>query len=158
MKQVGLDVTGIAPRIVTVDEQFARAGLQYRVMAWMAGILAGLALIVAVIGLFGVMSFTVNQRVKEIGIRVALGAIPRRVASGIVLESLRLVSLGAAVGYGLSVLFALIARQLLFGVSAFDPVACVVVVAFLTALSLLACWSPARRASNVDPVVALRAE
>jgi putative ABC transport system permease protein len=96
--------------------------------------------------------------VKEIGIRMALGATPRRVASGNVFDSLRLVTLGALVGYGLSVALAFVARALLFGVSAFDPVACGVVAVLLAVIGLLACWAPARRASRVDPIVALRTE
>jgi putative ABC transport system permease protein len=157
-QQVGREVTGIAPRVLTVDDLFARALIQYRVVAWIGGILAALSLIVAVIGLYGVMSFAVNQRVKEIGIRIALGATPGRVASGIVVEAMRLVGAGAVVGYGLSVVIALIARTLLFGVSAFDPLACGVVVTFLGAIGIFACWLPARRAAKVDPMVALRAE
>ena len=158
LQQVGRQMTGIAPRILTVKDLFANVFIQYRIVAWVAGILASISLIVAVIGLYGLMSFAVNQRVKEIGIRIALGATPRRVASEIVLESLRLVALGGAAGYGLSVLISLAARTLLFGVSAFDPLACAVVVVFLGAIGLFACWMPARRASKVDPIVALRAE
>lgn len=158
LRQVAREVTGLVPNVLTVDDLLAGAFVQYRVLAWVAGMLAGISLIVAVIGLYGVMSFTVNQRVKEIGIRIALGATPRRVASGIVLESLCLVTLGAAAGYGLSVLIAQIARRLLLGVSPFNPVACGAVALFLAAIGILACWMPARRASKVDPIVALRAE
>lgn len=157
-QQVGRDVTGIVSRVLTVDDLFASVFIQYRVIAWVGGILAGISLIVAVVGLYGVMSFTVNQRVKEIGIRIALGATPGRVASGIVLESLRLVGVGAVVGYGLSVVIARIARRLLSGVGAFDPVACGVVAVFLAAVGVFACWMPARRAAKVDPMIALRAE
>ncbi|MBL9205813.1 MAG: ABC transporter permease [Opitutaceae bacterium] len=158
LHQVGRDVTGMAPRLQTVNDLFAQAYLQYRVVAWVASILAGLSLVVAVIGLYGVMSYAVNQRVKEIGIRVALGASPRRVASGVVLETLRLVAWGTVVGYALSVVLAVFARVYLFGVSPFDPVACGLVALFLAVVGLLACWIPARRAARVNPVVALRAE
>jgi predicted lysophospholipase L1 biosynthesis ABC-type transport system permease subunit len=158
LQQLGRETTGIAARVITVDEQFDRAFVQHRVIAWAAGMLAVISLIVAVIGLYGVMSFTVNQRVKEIGIRIALGATPGRVASGVVVESLRLVGMGAMLGYGLSVVITQVARKLLFGVSAFNPLACGVVALFLAAIGLLACWMPARRASKVDPIVALRAE
>lgn len=158
LRQAGLEVTGIAPRIVTVEELFATAGVQYRVIAWVAGMLAAISLIVAVIGLYGAMSFMVNQRVKEIGIRIALGATSGRVLAEIIFQSLRLVGVGAAVGYGLSVLITLAARTLLFGVSPFDPLVAGVVVLLLGALGLLACWFPARRAAKVDPMVALRAE
>lgn len=158
LQQVGRDVTGIAPRIVTVDDLFEGAAIQYRISACVSGILAALSLIVAVTGLYGVMSFTVSQRVKEIGIRIALGATPRSVASVIVFQCLRLVGLGAAAGYLLSVVIALAARALLQGVGAFDPMAGFAVVLFLATVGVFACWMPARRASRVDPVVALRAE
>ena len=156
--QLGRAVTGIAPRIQTVEEVFASAFLLYRVVAWVAGLLAGLSLIVAVIGLYGVMAFTVNQREKEIGIRMALGATSGRVIRGIVLESLGLVGVGAAVGYGLSLAISIVGRTILFGVDAFDPLAGVVVTVLLAVIGLFACWLPARRAAKVDPMVALRAE
>jgi predicted permease len=158
LQQVGREVTGIVPHVFTVDDVFAQAFMQHRVIAWVAGILAAISLIVAVIGLYGVMSYTVNQRVKEIGIRIALGVTPRRVASGIVLESLCLVGGGAVVGYGLSMALTVIARNMFVGVSAFEPVACAVVGLFLATIGVFACWMPARRASKVDPIVALRAE
>jgi predicted permease len=158
LREAGLSVTGIAPRIFVVDEVFANAALQFRVFAWVGGILAFISLLVAVIGLYGVMSFTVNQRVKEIGIRIALGATPGRVVSGIVFDSLRLVGIGAALGYGLSVMISRVARAMFSGVDALDPVVFVAVTLLLTALGLLACWIPARRAAKVDPVVTLRAE
>lgn len=156
--EVAREVTGMNPRFTTVDQLFAQAFVQYRIIAWVAGILAGLSLVVAVVGLHGVMSFTVNQRVKEIGIRMALGATPDRVASTIIRECLYLVGLGAVVGYGLSILLTLVARGLLFGVSAFDPVASLVVALSLGAVGMIACSVPARRASKVDPMIALRAE
>jgi ABC-type antimicrobial peptide transport system permease subunit len=75
-----------------------------------------------------------------------------------VLESLRLVVVGAAAGYGLSVVLSLVARTLFSHVSAFEPLACGLVALFLAATGILACWAPARRAARVDPVIALRAE
>ncbi len=158
LQEIGRDVTGLNPRILTVDDLYANVFIQYRVIAWVAGILAGLSLLVAVIGLYGVMAFTVNQRVKEIGIRIALGATPVRVASEVMFHSLRLVATGAAAGFGLSLLIAGVARTLLFGVAAFEPVASGAVALFLAVVGLVACWAPARRASSVDPIVALRAE
>ncbi|MBL9191955.1 MAG: ABC transporter permease [Opitutaceae bacterium] len=158
LHQIGRDATGMAPRVFTVKELFAEVYLQYRVVAWVAGILAGLSLIVAVTGLYGVMTYAVHQRVKEIGIRVALGASPRRVATGVLYETLRLVVWGTVLGYALSVVLAVFARVYLFGVSPFDPVACGLVALFLAIVGLLASWVPARRAARVNPVVALRAE
>lgn len=157
-QQVGREATGVDPRMLTVSDLFDSALIQYRVIAWVAGILAGLSLFVAVVGLHGVMAFTVNQRVREIGIRLALGATPGRVVSGIVLESLRIICVGAAAGYGLSVLISNAARTLLLGVSAADPLACAAVTLFLAAIGVVACWLPARRAARVDPMVALRCE
>jgi predicted permease len=157
-QQVGRAVTGVVPRVTPVEELFHEAFVQYRVMAWLAGILAVISLIVAVIGLHGVMSFAVNQRVREIGIRIALGATPKRVVSGIVFESLCLVGAGAVGGYGLSVGIAVIARNILQGLNAFNPLVGVAVTLLLAAVGLLACWMPARRAAKVDPMVALRAE
>jgi ABC-type antimicrobial peptide transport system permease subunit len=158
LQQLGREVTGIVPRILTVDDLFAAATVQFRVIAWGAGILAALSLIVAVIGLYGVMSFAVTQRVKEIGIRVALGATPGRVVSAIVRESMRLVGVGAVVGFGLSVMASSVARTFLFEVDAFDPLAGAIVALLLSAVAIPACWEPARRAAKVDPMVALRAE
>lgn len=157
-QQVGREATGIDPRMVTVSDLFAGALIQYRVIAWVAAILAGLSLFVAVVGLHGVMAFTVNQRVREIGIRLALGATPGRVVSGIILESLRIIGAGAAVGYGLSLLISHAARTLLLGVIAADPLVCAAVTLLLAAVGVVACWVPARRAAKVDPMVALRAE
>jgi putative ABC transport system permease protein len=157
LQQLGREVTGMAPRILTVDDLFAAATVQFRVIAWGAGILAALSLIVAVIGLYGVMSFAVTQRVKEIGIRVAMGATPGRVVSGIVRESMLLMGVGAAVGYGLSVMTSSVARTFLFEVDPFDPLVGVIVALLLSAIGILACWEPARRAAKVDPMVALRA-
>jgi predicted permease len=158
LQQLGREVTGIVPRTLTVDDLFASAAVQFRVIAWGAGILAALSLIVAVIGLYGVMSFAVTQRGKEIGIRVAMGATPGHVVSGIVRESMRLVGVGAALGFGLSVMASSVARTFLFEVDAFDPLAGAIVALLLSAVAILACWEPARRAARVDPMVALRAE
>ncbi|HEX2860122.1 MAG TPA: FtsX-like permease family protein, partial [Lacunisphaera sp.] len=158
MQQIGREATGRVPEVESISEVFEQALIQYRTSAWVAGILAGISLTVAVIGLHGVMSFAVNQRVREIGIRMALGATPGRVVSSIVYETLGLVAAGSAVGYGLSVLISKVARSMLQGVEPFNPWAGVAVLLLLAAIGLLACWVPARRAARVDPMVALRAE
>lgn len=151
-------VTGLAPSMISVKEGFATAFVLYQVTAWVAVILAGLSLIIAVIGLHGMMTFTVNQRTKEIGIRMALGATSGRVISTLVLECLKLVGLGTFAGYALSWAIVKAARAMLFGVTAVDPLASLGIVLLLGAVALLACWFPARHAAKVDPVVALRAE
>ncbi len=120
--------------------------------------LGGLALLLAAMGVFGVMSYAVAQRTHEIGVRMALGAERRAIARLILLEGLRLVGWGLAVGALGCAATAWFARALLYGLSPFDPVAFGGVAVLLTAVALLACWFPARRAATVDPMVALRVE
>ncbi|HWA27368.1 MAG TPA: ADOP family duplicated permease [Lacunisphaera sp.] len=158
MRQVGREATTLMPRVNRVSEVFDRVLVQYRAVAYVAAILAGLSLIVAVIGLHGVMTFAVNQREKEIGIRMALGATPRRVVSAIVGESLRLVAAGTVAGYGLSLAISVFARSVLMGVKPGNPWVGAIVALVLALIGLVACWLPARRAAKVDPMVALRAE
>jgi len=118
-----------------------------------------LALTLAVVGLYGVMTFVVSQRVREIGIRTALGATGDNIVGLFVRQGMRLVAVGLAVGsiggIGVAVL---LSKIVIFGTKAFDPVAWGAIVLLLTLVSLLACWLPARQAAKVDPMVALRAE
>jgi predicted permease len=133
--------------------------LPIRGLAWLSGILGALALLMAAVGLYGVMAFAVNQRVREIGIRVALGAPASRVVGLFVRQGMKLVTIGAVFGLMGGTLFALLLRRVMFGLGdAFDPIAFGAVTVLLAAVALLACWLPARRATKVDPMVALRAE
>jgi putative ABC transport system permease protein len=128
-------------------------------LAVLSGALGGLALLMASVGIYGVMAFGVNQRVREIGIRIALGATARNVAGLFVRQGMRLVAAGIVAGLIGGALFALLLAKVLFGLSgAFDPVAFGGVTLIFTAVALVACWLPARRAAKVDPMVALRAE
>jgi predicted permease len=137
------------------EEQLA----PFVVLGWVSGALGALALVMAAVGLSGIMAFAVNQRVREIGIRVALGATAARVVRQFVRQGMRLVALGLALGLVGGALVALALRKLMFGLEgAFDPVALAGVTAILAAAALLACWLPARRAAKVDPLIALRAE
>jgi ABC-type antimicrobial peptide transport system permease subunit len=121
--------------------------------------LGGLALGMASVGLHGLMSFAVNQRVREIGIRMALGATTRGVVALFVRQGMRLVAIGLALGAIGGALFTLALSKILHGfVEGFDPVAFGTVTLLFAGIALFACWFPARRAAKVDPMVALRAE
>ncbi|HUG41679.1 MAG TPA: ABC transporter permease [Longimicrobiales bacterium] len=119
---------------------------------------AAIALLLAAIGVYGVIAFGVGQRRREFGIRLALGARSRRVAAGVVREGALLAALGIAVGLAGSLLLSGALRSLLFGVSATDPAVLAGGAAVLMAAALLASWLPARRAVRVDPAEALREE
>jgi len=116
------------------------------------------ALVLASLGIYGVISYSVTQRTREIGIRMALGASAGDMQSRVVLETLRLAALGSVIGIGVSWILARALSGLLFGVSATDPATFVGSLAVLTAVAALAGYLPARRASRIDPMLALRAE
>jgi len=122
------------------------------------GIFAGIAVLLAVVGIYGVMSYFVSERTHEIGIRVALGALPSDVLSLIGKLGLKLTLIGVAIGVGLAIGLTRMIAGFLVGVKPTDPVTYAVVAVVLVSVALLACYIPARRASRVDPVVALRYE
>jgi putative ABC transport system permease protein len=117
-----------------------------------------LAALLAAIGLYGVVAFSVAQRTREIGIRVALGARTTDVLRLIVRQGMRLVLVGGLIGLAGALAISRILRSLLFGIGPTDPLTFAVSSALLAGVALLACWLPARRAARVDPVVALRCE
>lgn len=127
-----------------------------RIAAATLGAFGALALLLAAIGIFGVMSNAVSQRTREIGIRIALGADAQEIVKLIVGQGLLLVGIGIAIGLGVAALGTRLLARLLYGVSALDPVTFVGVTALLAATAFLACYLPARRATKVDPMVALR--
>jgi putative ABC transport system permease protein len=145
-------------RVTTMDALLADSVSPHRFSAALIGIFAALALLLAAIGIYGVMSYTVSQRTQEIGIRMALGAQPASVRSMILGHTLKLTLLGVALG--LAGAFALVRflDSLLFGVGAYDATTFVGVPFVLAAVALLAAYVPARRAVGVDPLVALRYE
>jgi putative ABC transport system permease protein len=119
-------------------------------------VFAALALLLAAIGLYGVMAYLVGQRTKEIGLRIALGASQASIVRSILVDGMWLVAAGLAVGSALAALVGRLLRQSLFGVAASDPATLAAVAAILVAVAIIACVIPARRAMRVDPMVAVR--
>ncbi len=145
----------------TMDELMGRsvfALMPMRMGSLLAGIQGMIGLMLALMGLYAVVSFGVTQRTREIGIRIAIGARPGEVVRAMVREGLRLTLAGVALGLLCSAALGLVLSRILFGLAAFDAPALVGVAALLFLVAFLACWMPARRASRVDPVSALRAE
>ncbi len=141
-----------------MSEVVSRSTSRDRFNMWLMTVFGASALLLAAIGIYGLMAYSVAQRTQEIGIRLALGAEVRQVKNMVVLQGLRLAIAGVAVGLVSAFLLSRVLAALLYGVSARDPIVFVVVPVLLTAVALLAVWLPARRASRVDPIVALRYE
>ena len=142
----------------TMKDLIARSLMQRRFTIVLLGIFAGTALLLAAIGLYGVISYSVAQRTRELGIRMALGAQRTDVLKLVVREGMTLVALGVAMGLAASIGLTRLISSLLFGVSATDPLTFAALAFALGAIALLACLLPARRASLIDPMIALRAE
>jgi len=132
--------------------------LLYKMAAALAGILGALGLVLAVVGVYGVVSYTASLRKHEIGVRMALGAHPRKIFGLVLRQAVILISAG--VGFGLAATLGVtrFLSSLLVGVSSYDPATLVGVPALLSVVALVACYLPARRATRVDPMVALRYE
>jgi ABC-type antimicrobial peptide transport system permease subunit len=144
--------------VQALDDVVAAATAPARWSTTLLTVFATLALVMAVLGVFGVLSFLVTQRRREIGIRVALGASPAAVRRLVVRRGLGLVTGGLAIGGLGAMMLTRFMSTLLFGVKATDPATFTVVALVLAAAALLASYFPARSATTVDPIIALRAE
>ena len=144
--------------VKTMDRHLAIGRLPAELSAFILTAFAGLALMLAGIGLYGVVSYAVAQRTREMGIRVALGADPRHVVRLVAFDGLRLVLIGGVLGMTAALALSRLLSGLLFGGQAFDPLTLIAVALVLGAVALLAAYLPARRARRIDPMLALRAE
>ena len=153
-----LDPDQPVSNIRTMDELLDRALSQAKFSLLLFGLFAALALVLAAIGIYGVMTTAVTQRTHEIGLRMALGAQKRDVLRMVIGQGMILVLIGIAAGLASAVALTRLMATLLFGVSPTDPMTLAVITSLLAVVAMLACYIPARRATKVDPMVALRYE
>ena len=144
--------------IFNMDSWIGNAVVEQQLIAGMAGFAATLAMFIAAVGLFGLLAYSVSSRVREIGVRISVGATASEVVSMIVREGLAVVMPGIAIGIPLALGAAWFVRSQLYGVTATDPRTVVIAAVVFTAVAVVASWLPARRASKIQPIEALRQE
>jgi putative ABC transport system permease protein len=144
--------------VTTMDQLLADSVSRARFSTSLLGVFAGVALLLAAVGIFGVMSYGVSERTHEIGVRMALGAPASHVRALVVRQGMTLTLIGIAIGLGAAFGLTRVMISLLYGVSATDPLTFVAISVLLASVALLACYLPARRATKVDPMIALRYE
>jgi ABC-type antimicrobial peptide transport system permease subunit len=150
----GLPVSDVS----SMDQVRSRSTSRQRFNMWLMSVFGASALLLAAIGIYGLMAYSVAQRTQEIGIRLALGAESAQVRRMIVVQGMRLALVGVVLGVAAAFGLARVIATFLFGVSAWDPLVFAGMPALLTAVAFVAVWVPARRASRVDPIIALRYE
>ena len=163
LETIRRELTAAVPGLPYLNLQVMRQELEPQLLPWRLGatllsLFSGLALMIATVGLYGVFSHAVACRTREIGIRTALGARTPEIVRLVVSQGLRLALLGSVLGLATAAGLARILASLLYAVRPLDPVTFGGVLLLLSVATLFACWLPARRASRVDPMVALRSE
>ena len=154
----GIDKNLPMAAVLTMDQIMSTSIAQPRLEAVLLGTFGGLAMLLAAIGIYGVMSYSVSQRTSEIGVRMALGADRGDVLALVCKQGLRLAAIGLAAGLVLALFATRLMSKILFGVSPTDPMTFAAIIVLLALVALFACYVPARRATKVDPMVALRYE
>jgi putative ABC transport system permease protein len=154
----GRNKQNVVSRPQTMNEVIAASLAQQRFLMILLGAFAGVALLLASLGIYGVISYLVGQRTHELGIRIALGAQRSDVLRLVLNHGLKMALAGVALGIIVSLGVTRLLAKMLFGVSATDPMTFVLITLLLMTVALLACFVPAWRATQVDPLVALRDE
>jgi len=158
IRAIDPDVVTLSPLVMRQRIQDSPAAYLQRSSAWLVGGFAGMALLLGVIGLYGVIAYSVSQRTREFGIRLALGEEPGHTRRSVVLGGMRLVGVSMALGLTAALVLARLLRGQLYQVAPGDPLTFAGIAALLALVALLACYVPARRATRVDPALALRSE
>lgn len=154
----GIDAATPVAVLGSLDQAMRNTLAQRSFTLLLLAMSAGAALLLGIVGLYGVISYVVSQRTREIGVRIALGADMRRVSEWVLRHGLRLVVAGVLIGLLIAAAAARLLSSLLFGVDAHDPVTYAAVVLLLLGVGAAATWVPARRAARVSPLEALRAD
>jgi putative ABC transport system permease protein len=160
LRQAILEIDRDVPldNVMTMEARLSASVAGPRFYAMLLGLFALVALVLAAVGIYGVLSYNVSQRHREIGVRMALGAAGRDILGLVLRQGLTLTLVGAVLGLAGAFAASRFLRTLLFGITPSDPITYVAISVLLTAVALFACWIPARRAIRVDPMTALRYE
>jgi ABC-type antimicrobial peptide transport system permease subunit len=156
-------VLQVAPKTLissmrTMTDHMQFATLASRLAVWLSASLGGLALLLTLIGLYGLMAYSVSRRTHEIGVRMALGALRKTVFISVLKDGLQLALVGVAIGIGLAMLLARAMGSLIYGMNAFDSLSFIISITVLLAASFCAVIGPARQSVSVDPIEALRVD